>query len=102
MLGIEVFFIFWRTHLLSTAKAVESVKRRYKPIYIDFALYRQDNEGDTTPRNTVGWGSVGDALLCGVVWEFKHELWQAAGRIVLTRRIFLLKNESCGVMRIFT
>jgi hypothetical protein len=54
MLGINVFLFYWQTQLLSTSKAVENVKRRYKQMYINFALCRQDNEGDTTPRNTVG------------------------------------------------
>jgi hypothetical protein len=53
MLGIDVFLFFWQTQLLSTANDVENVKRTYKQKYIHFALCRQDNEGDTTPRNTV-------------------------------------------------
>ena len=53
MVGINVFLFFWQTQLLSTAKAFENVKIRYKQMYINFALRGQDNEGDTTPRNTV-------------------------------------------------
>ena len=53
ILGIDVCLFFWQTQLLSTAKALENMKRRYKQMYINFALRRQDNEGGTTPRNTV-------------------------------------------------
>ena len=53
MLGINVLLFFWQTQLLNTAKVVENVKRRYKEMYINFALCRHDNEGDTAPRNTV-------------------------------------------------
>jgi hypothetical protein len=49
MLGINVLLFFWQTQLLNTAKVVENVKRRYKEMYINFALCRHDNE----PRNTV-------------------------------------------------
>jgi hypothetical protein len=49
MLGIDVFLFFSQTQLLSTAKAVENVKRRYKQMYINFALCRQDNK---TTRET--------------------------------------------------
>ena len=54
MLGIDVFLFFWQTLLLSKVETMENVKGRYKQIYMNFALCRQDNnEGDTTPRNTV-------------------------------------------------
>jgi hypothetical protein len=53
MLGIDVFLFFSQTQLLSTAKAVENVKRRYKQMYINFASCRQDNKGDTSTRNIV-------------------------------------------------
>jgi hypothetical protein len=70
MLGIDVFLFIWQTQLLRIAKAVENVKRRYKQMYIYFALCRQDNEGDKTPRNTVVGGetvrvSVGTVLVVG-------------------------------------
>jgi hypothetical protein len=46
MLGINVFVFFWQTQLLSKAKAVENVKRRYKQMYINFPC------ADRTMRET--------------------------------------------------